>query len=249
MRASHVLVTDADGLVWKDVSVSAIIQSSSTLWYADHRGRVSSLAWNGQTLASGSKDAAVHLVDARGRAGAYAKIRGHRHEICGLAWAPGGGMLASGGNDNLVNVWAAATGAKEHTFTQHQAAVKALAWSPHQNHLLASGGGTADRHIRFWNTQTGAQISSVDTGSQVCNLMWSKTCNELVSTHGYSLNQIIVWKYPSMQKLATLTGHTYRVLFLAMHRGRAGTFASRVEVCEVCPTVTIRRSACPSLWA
>ena len=39
MRASHVLVTDADGFVWKDVSVSAIIQSSNTLWYADHRGR------------------------------------------------------------------------------------------------------------------------------------------------------------------------------------------------------------------
>jgi cell division cycle 20-like protein 1 (cofactor of APC complex) len=38
----------------------------------------------------------------------------------------------------------------------------------------------------------------------------------MVSTHGYSLNQIIVWKCPSMQKLATLTGHTMRVLYLAM---------------------------------
>ena len=34
--------------------------------------------------------------------------------------------------------------------------------------------------------------------------------------HGYSLNQIIVWKYPTMQKVATLTGHTYRVLYLSM---------------------------------
>ena len=40
--------------------------------------------------------------------------------------------------------------------------------------------------------------------------------NELVSTHGYSLNQIIIWKYPKMQKIATLTGHTFRVLYLAM---------------------------------
>ena len=36
-----------------------------------------------------------------------------------------------------------------------------------------------------------------------------------MSTHGYSLNQVIIWKYPSMQKLATLTGHTLRVLYLA----------------------------------
>jgi len=50
----------------------------------------------------------------------------------------------------------------------------------------------------------------------VCNLVFSKTNDELVSTHGYSLNQVIVWKYPTMEKIATLTGHTYRVLYLAM---------------------------------
>ena len=39
--------------------------------------------------------------------------------------------------------------------------------------------------------------------------------NEIVSTHGYSLNQVIVWKYPALNKVATLTGHTFRVLYLA----------------------------------
>ena len=70
-----------------------------------------------------------------------------------------------------------------------------------------------------------AQASSLDglqsmtvasTGSQVCNLSWSKNVNEIVSTHGYSQNQIIVWKHPTMTKLATLTGHTLRVLYLAV---------------------------------
>ena len=101
-------------------------------------------------------------------------------------------------------------------FSNHTAAVKALAWSPHQHGLLASGGGTADRTIRFWNTLTNSQIDCIDTGSQVCNLMFSKNVNEIVSTHGYSLNQIMLWKYPSMEKVATLTGHSYRVLYLAM---------------------------------
>jgi cell division cycle 20-like protein 1 (cofactor of APC complex) len=111
-------------------------------------------------------------------------------------------------------------------FTQHSAAVKAIAWSPHQHGLLASGGGTADRCIRFWNILSSTHsemggsaapkpLQVIDTGSQVCNLLWSKNVNEIVSTHGYSLNQIIIWKYPSMKKLATLTGHTYRVLYLA----------------------------------
>lgn len=54
--------------------------------------------------------------------------------------------------------------------TEHTAAVKAIAWSPHHSGLLASGGGTADRCIRFWNTANGHQLNSVDTGSQVNNI-------------------------------------------------------------------------------
>lgn len=59
-------------------------------------------------------------------------------------------------------------------------------------------------------------LHAIDTGSQVCNLAFSKTTHELVSTHGYSLNQICLWKYPSMQKVQTLTGHSSRVLYLAL---------------------------------
>ena len=44
---------------------------------------------------------------------------------------------------------------------------QAIAWSPHHHGLLASGGGTADRYIRFWNTLTGQPMQSIDTGSQV----------------------------------------------------------------------------------
>ena len=51
---------------------------------------------------------------------------------------------------------------------------------------------------------------------QVCNLKWSPTVNEIVSTHGWWKNDVIVWKYPSMQKIATLKGHTYRVLYFSL---------------------------------
>lgn len=63
---------------------------------------------------------------------------------------------------------------------------------------------------------TGEQLNCIDTGSQVCNLMFSRNVNEIVSTHGYSLNQIIIWNYPTMERIAVLTGHTLRVLYLAM---------------------------------
>lgn len=50
----------------------------------------------------------------------------------------------------------------------------------------------------------------------MCNLAWSENVNELVSTHGYSQNQIVVWSYPTMNQIATLTGHSMRVLYLAV---------------------------------
>ena len=52
--------------------------------------------------------------------------------------------------------------------------------------LLASGGGTADRCIRFWNTTTGTPLHWVDTGSQVCNIAWSRSVDEVcpAQVHG-----------------------------------------------------------------
>ena len=51
--------------------------------------------------------------------------------------------------------------------------------------------------------------SYTHTHTQVCNLVWSKNVNEIVSTHGYSQNQVVVWKYPGMTKLVSSTGTIY----------------------------------------
>lgn len=51
--------------------------------------------------------------------------------------------------------------------------LQALAWCPWQPNLLASGGGTSDRHIRIWNVNSGSCISSLDTQSQVSTHKWT----------------------------------------------------------------------------
>ncbi|KAL2543812.1 Protein FIZZY-RELATED 2 [Forsythia ovata] len=181
-----------------------------------HRLRVGALAWSSYLLSSGSRDKSILQRDTRTQEDYVSKLSGHKSEVCGLKWSYDNRELASGGNDNRLLVWNQHSTQPVLKYCEHTAAVKAIAWSPHLHGLLASGGGTADRCIRFWNTNTNSQLACMDTGSQVCNLVWSKNVNELVSTHGYSQNQIIVWRYPTMSKLATLTGHTYRVLYLAM---------------------------------
>lgn len=86
--------------------------------------------------------------------------------MCGLKWSPDNRQLASGGNDNQLCIWELNNNTPAMKFAEHTAAVKAIAWSPHQHGLLASGGGTADRCIRFWNTATSSKLNTVDTGSQ-----------------------------------------------------------------------------------
>lgn len=66
-------------------------------------------------------------------------------------------------------VWEKGATKPLYKFRDHTAAVKAIDWNPHSSGVLASGGGTVDRHIRFWNTNTGQAIGAYDTGSQVGN--------------------------------------------------------------------------------
>lgn len=212
-RGNYVAVGTHHGYVqiW-DVTVSKLICKLT-----GHSARVGALAWNGESLSSGSRDRMIFQHDIRSPPNCLEKrLVGHRQEVCGLKWSPDNQYLASGGNDNRLYVWNQSSVSPIQTYTEHVAAVKAIAWSPHQHGLLASGGGTADKNIRFWNTLTGQAMQCVDTGSQVCNLAWSKHSSELVSTHGYSQNQILVWKYPTLTQVAKLTGHSYRVLYLAM---------------------------------
>lgn len=186
-----------------------------------HSARVGAMAWREHILTTGSRDTNIIHHDVRQRDHVVATLEAHQQEVCGLKWSPSGQYLASGGNDNLLCIWDASSASRggvvtpRHQLTEHQAAVKALAWCPFQRNTLASGGGTADRTIKFWNASNGALLNSIDTGSQVCSLLWSQHEREILSSHGYSRNQLCLWKYPSMQKVKELEGHTARVLHLA----------------------------------
>jgi len=200
-----------------------------------HSARVGALSWNQHWLSSGGRDSLIVQHDVRSRDHVVSTYVGHTQEVCGLRWNDEGSTLASGGNENLLCLWDASMSRRggggaagnngggnfdmsnigpRLALTQHRAAVKALAWCPFHRGLLASGGGTADRTIKFWNTNSGAVLNSIDTGSQVCSLLWSKHQREICSSHGFSENQLILWKYPTMTKIQEFKGHTARVLHM-----------------------------------
>lgn len=216
-QGNHIAVGTAEsGVQLWDVAAQRQVRT-----LGGHSSRVGALAWNSHMLATGSRDNAVLNHDVRVQNHIVGKMTSHTQEVCGLAWSPDGTYLASGANDNTLCIteganFTSANTAPKHILTEHQAAVKALAWSPHERNLLASGGGTADRCIKFWNAASGACVNSVDTGSQVCALQWSPFEKEILSSHGYAENQLCLWKYPTMAKVKELRGHTSRVLHMAL---------------------------------
>ncbi|EGR33768.1 WD regulatory protein, putative [Ichthyophthirius multifiliis] len=198
------------------IQIFDVNNSSEILSFRNHNDRIGSVAWKDDNIiATGSRDKQIICTDIRSRF-PFQTFKGHQQEICGLKWSFDNQMLASGGNDNKLFVWSLKSHNYLYKFNQHKAAVKAIAWNPHQHGVLVSGGGTMDKSIRFWNTQIGKQVDQIETNSQVCNLVFSKNQNEFVSTHGFQDNEIIVWKYPTLQKIACLTGHSCRVLQLGL---------------------------------
>jgi cell division cycle 20, cofactor of APC complex len=108
-----------------------------------HESRVAVLAWNKNILSSGSGDTTIFNHDVRDPNDNVVKFRGHKKEVCGLEWRYNGTQLASGGNDNLVNIWDSRHSIPAVTKSNHRAVVKAIAWCPWRTNLLATGAGLA----------------------------------------------------------------------------------------------------------
>lgn len=203
-------LSDGDVQIW-DVQEHAKLRSM-----AGHRARVGVVSWDKHILSSGCRDGTIWNHDVRIAEHKVGEFNNHSAEVCGLEWRSDGSQLASGGNDNVVNIWDARSNTPKFTKNNHRAAVKALAWCPWQLNLLATGGGSQDKHIHFWNSTTGARVNSIDTGSQVTSLKWSLLYKEIVSSHGFPDNHLSIWSYPTLAKSVDIVAHDSRVLHSAL---------------------------------
>ena len=101
---------------------------------------------------------------------------------------------------------------------KHKAAIKALSWCPINSNLFVSGGGTKDRKVNIWDISKNVNdclISTMDTTNQVCFIHWSFIePSEIISTHGYSGNDIKLWRQISgnLKMIKSWKGHSERIL-------------------------------------
>ncbi|OTB05660.1 hypothetical protein M426DRAFT_319647 [Hypoxylon sp. CI-4A] len=201
------------GLGTGEVQIWDVAEGQKVRSMIGHDTRVGVMGWNKHLLSTGARSGLVYNHDVRIAEHKVAELVSHTSEVCGLEWRSDGAQLATGGNDNLVSIWdARSLAVPKFTKTNHKAAVKALAWCPWNMNLLATGGGSYDRHIHFWNTTSGARVNSIDTGSQVTSLRWSTSYREIVSTSGFPDNSLSVWSYPTLVRNVEIPAHESRVL-------------------------------------
>jgi hypothetical protein len=92
------------------------------------------LSWHGHLLTSACGDGSIWHHDVRVARHKVMELLGHSGEVCGLKWRADGELLASGGNDNVVNIWdgrvgdvtEGSRGVARWTKRNHSAAVKVL---------------------------------------------------------------------------------------------------------------------------
>lgn len=184
-QSDHIAIGKTNG----EVAIYDCRTSQQLRQLTPHSSRVGVLATLPQTLTSGSADRTIVHRDLRARNEVVRVIKGHKGEVTALKWNSDR-ELASGSNDNSVRVFKGFDEVSDVAFKQpylyrrrnrcirtqtpilklrkaHTAAIKALAWNPHQSGILATGGGTDDQFIRIWNTRTGKLTREIDTGSQV----------------------------------------------------------------------------------
>jgi WD40 repeat protein len=91
-------------------------------------------------------------------------LSGHDGEVLCAAWSRDGRLIASGGQDNAVRLWDAATGKQSRTLSVTSSVVNSLAISP-DGKRLASGNGDGAGAIKLWELTTGKGLSTIDSES------------------------------------------------------------------------------------
>ncbi|KAI5168758.1 cell division cycle 20, cofactor of APC complex [Pancytospora epiphaga] len=188
----------------------------------NHKVRICSIAMTEKIITSGDKEGKIVNIDKRKTDGSNessmrntaSRFIGHSQEVCGMKWY--NGYLATGSNDNTVRIWKMGSPISR-VLEGHRSAIKALDWCPWRSNILVTGGGSKDKTIRFWDTEGGKCIRTTNVDSQVCSLVYLNRYKELISSHGYSENDLRLWRVSSGMKFQTSFGkHESRVLHTAL---------------------------------
>ncbi|RVW35826.1 Cell division cycle 20.2, cofactor of APC complex [Vitis vinifera] len=181
--------------------------------------------WGSSNVLALALQNTVYLWDAsNGSASELVTVDDENGPVTSVSWAADGQYIAIGLNSSDVQLWDSTTNRLLRTLRGgHQSRVGSLDWEKPHPYNRGNGWSMASMHSRSqWLHRLEDHTAAVKALAWCPfqrNLLASggggETSRELLSSHGFMQNQMTLWMYPSMVKIAELTGHTSRVLFMA----------------------------------
>jgi eukaryotic-like serine/threonine-protein kinase len=141
--------------------------------------------------------------------------KGHVGAVRTVAWSHDGRQIASGGDDETVQVWDASNGKLISSYHGHSNWIHALSWSHDDKHII-SVSGNHDVHVS--NAATGQKDFVCQHSS---TLVISVACapKEKLLAAGTNNGYIHIWDATTRKELHVLHGHTARVEAVAWSPG------------------------------
>lgn len=162
----------------------------------------------GVTFFAATEKSSLFLIDAQKKscAAEYKNLHG-KTPIYNIALSPFEhelsecGLIATGGGDGNCHIWDVrkiATGFPLQTIAHkvHEAGsiVRAIAWHPKKEGVIATGGGCFDQKVKLSMVGSGELCTAQSASSEVMNVVWSPDGSFFLSTGGSSLNDIKFWE-------------------------------------------------------
>lgn len=141
---------------------------------------------------------------------------GHTQPVNTVTWSPDGTRIASGGNDNTVQVWDSSTGKRFFSFTKHTNQVTAVAWSPDGTRIASA---SFDKTVQIWDSQTGSPLAVLHHTNVVNAIAWSPDSTRIAAAIGNNVfggdHIVQIWEVVTSAPILAYHEHTNDVTAVA----------------------------------
>lgn len=137
---------------------------------------------------------------------------GHTSWVACLSWSPDSTLVASGSNDNTVQISRASNEKQMYPAYNHKGVVSSVAWSPDGKSIAS---GSSDKTAQVWNPANGQLLHSYPgILGDVYSVAWSQPDGRRIAIGGDD-NMVHVWDITLDKEILTYKGHSSAVSAVA----------------------------------